>query len=164
MSCFLTYSVNSVRISGDMPVQSDYVPTINIYFVFSIAFTMFCMMWFILCNQYMSNSKMPFFLLKLASYFDRNKVVPSMIDREDSKKDAKKDGNVVILVEESRHHESCNFCGRCESCKQASKEENDKQSKKKDFDRKVIIVNYIVLALSSVLMLICQLAIWISLD
>lgn len=67
MTLFLTFSVYSLRIASDIPVQSDFLPKISIYFIISIIYALISMLWFIFCNHFTTKNKMPFFLYKLAS-------------------------------------------------------------------------------------------------
>ena len=46
MTSFLTFSVTSLRIASDIPVQSDYLPLITLYFMLSIIYTLIGLIWF----------------------------------------------------------------------------------------------------------------------
>ncbi len=48
MTSFLTLSVNSLRIAGDIPVQSEYLPLITLYNLLSIFYAFLGLLWFIL--------------------------------------------------------------------------------------------------------------------
>ena len=39
MTSFLTFAVTSLRVSSDIPVQSDYLPLITLYMILSIFYT-----------------------------------------------------------------------------------------------------------------------------
>lgn len=45
MTSFLTFSVTSVRIAGDIPMQSEYLPLITLYFLLSILYTFLGLTW-----------------------------------------------------------------------------------------------------------------------
>ncbi len=46
MTCFLTFSVTSLRVSGDIPIQSEYLPLITLYFLLSIVYTFLGLIWY----------------------------------------------------------------------------------------------------------------------
>ena len=46
MTSFLTFSVTSVRIAGDIPMQSEYLPLITLYFLLSIIYTFLGLTWY----------------------------------------------------------------------------------------------------------------------
>ncbi len=45
MTSFLTFSVTSVRVAADIPTQSEYLPLISLYMLFSILYTFMGMSW-----------------------------------------------------------------------------------------------------------------------
>lgn len=59
MTSLLTFSVYSLRISGDIPMQSEYLPLITLYFVLSISYTFFSLFWFILANYFLTKTYLP---------------------------------------------------------------------------------------------------------
>ncbi len=65
MSCFLTFSVYSLRISQDIPTQSEYLPMISLYFIASILFVLIAFAWFIIENYFKTNLFLPNWLLFL---------------------------------------------------------------------------------------------------
>ena len=66
MTGFMTFSVYSLRISTDMPVQSDFLPKITVYFILSITYSLITMFWFIQRNHWANKNSMPEFLEKFA--------------------------------------------------------------------------------------------------
>ena len=46
MTSFLAFIMSSVRISSDIPNQSEYLPLITLYFLLSILYTFIGFMWF----------------------------------------------------------------------------------------------------------------------
>ena len=45
MTSFLTFAVTSLRVSSDIPVQSDYLPLITLYMILSIFYTFIGFFW-----------------------------------------------------------------------------------------------------------------------
>lgn len=56
----------SLRISGDIPIQSEYLPLIMLYFVLSMVYTFLSLCWFVLCNYLTTRNIWPKCLLNLA--------------------------------------------------------------------------------------------------
>ncbi len=48
-----------LRLSDDVPVQSDSIPLINIYFTLCMSFSLSAMIWFSLMNIYKEEKKIP---------------------------------------------------------------------------------------------------------
>jgi nicotinic acetylcholine receptor, invertebrate len=81
ITCFLTFSVNLIIVAAEIPVQSDNVPTITMYFLFSIIFTLIGLLWFTFLNYFSTRNYLPLglnhvakFPEKLISYFSRKKI------------------------------------------------------------------------------------------
>ena len=55
----MTYSVYSLNFSNLFPQQSEYLMTITLYFLLSITWTLLSMVWFVVCNHYISKAEMP---------------------------------------------------------------------------------------------------------
>jgi hypothetical protein len=65
LSVFLSFAVYSLRISSELPVQSEHIPTITIYYIVSIVLTLMVMLWFYLFNAIQASGHIPLFLLKI---------------------------------------------------------------------------------------------------
>jgi hypothetical protein len=59
MTCFMTYSVYSLSFSNLFPQQSEYVMTITLYSMLSMAWTLLSMGWFVVCNYNTTEAKLP---------------------------------------------------------------------------------------------------------
>lgn len=59
MTTFLTFSVYSLRVANDIPIQSEYLPYIFIYFIFSVLYTLLSMIWFMIVNKLSSKVELP---------------------------------------------------------------------------------------------------------
>jgi hypothetical protein len=62
ISIMLAFSVFKLRLSDDVPVQSDSVPLINIYFTLCMMTALCAMLWFSLMNILREKKKLPVFL------------------------------------------------------------------------------------------------------
>lgn len=61
ISIMLSFSVFKLRLSDDVPVQSDSIPLINIYFTLCMTFSLTAMVWFSLVNLMKERKKVPNF-------------------------------------------------------------------------------------------------------
>ena len=52
MTSILTFTVTSLRVSSDMPIQADYLPLITIYFMMSIFYTLIGFAWYVVQFDY----------------------------------------------------------------------------------------------------------------
>lgn len=57
ISILLTFAVFKLRLSDDVPVQSDSIPLINIYFTLCISFSLTSMIWFSILNNIRERKK-----------------------------------------------------------------------------------------------------------
>lgn len=58
ISILLSFAVFKLRLSDDVPVQSDSIPLINVYFTLCISFSLASMVWFSILD-YMRERKKP---------------------------------------------------------------------------------------------------------
>ncbi len=59
ISIMLAFSVFKLRLSDDVPVQSDSIPLINIYFTGCMSFSLSAMIWFSIMNILKENKVVP---------------------------------------------------------------------------------------------------------
>ena len=59
ISIMLSFSVFKLRLSDDVPVQSDSIPLINIYFTLCMTFSLTAMVWFSIVNLLKEHKKVP---------------------------------------------------------------------------------------------------------
>jgi hypothetical protein len=59
ISIMLAFSVFKLRLSDDVPVQSDSVPLVNIYFTICMSFSLAAMIWFSCVNLLKENKRVP---------------------------------------------------------------------------------------------------------
>jgi uncharacterized membrane protein YcgQ (UPF0703/DUF1980 family) len=66
-------AIISVRAAGDLPIISDYMPLIVMYFFLSQLFTFISFFWFATCNYYKSTGSLPKLLQKFAIFLIKMK-------------------------------------------------------------------------------------------
>ena len=71
MTSFMTFSVYSLRVSSEIPVESDFLPMVTLYFILGITYTFVSFNWFILANELAQKKDWPKFLKQLASGIKR---------------------------------------------------------------------------------------------
>ena len=54
----------SVRVSNDIPIQSEYLPLITLYFVLSLFYTFISFAWFVFLEHLRSQKKLSAFTIK----------------------------------------------------------------------------------------------------
>ncbi len=62
ISIMLAFSVFKLRLSDDVPVQSDNIPLINIYFTMCMTFSLSAMVWFSIMNRCREKNRVPKFV------------------------------------------------------------------------------------------------------
>ena len=58
ISILLSFAVFKLRLSDDVPAQSDSIPLINIYFTLCISFSLASMIWFSIIEYLKSKNKL----------------------------------------------------------------------------------------------------------
>ena len=71
MTIFMTFSIYSLRVSSDMPTQSQYLPMVTLYFLLGISYTFIAYIWFIIANEFQTKSNTPQFLMRFAAHVKR---------------------------------------------------------------------------------------------
>ena len=79
MAIFLTLGVYSLNVSNGFPLQSDYIPIVNIYFFLGILYTFFSFCWFILVEYLRGLPELPIVFTKISKlicigYLEKNKI------------------------------------------------------------------------------------------
>ncbi len=74
MTTFLTLAIYSLRVSGDLPVQSQYFPLISIFFFIGLLLTFIAFVWFIAANYLRAKQRVPKILEKLCLICSRKPV------------------------------------------------------------------------------------------
>ena len=122
MSVVMGFSVYSLRISSDLPAQSDNIPKITVFFLSSIFINLFGVLWFIQLNYFKLNEYFPKLYKTFAEciqnliclLFHRNKST----GRETQRVAPKDDSNNNELPEawkEIKNENKCKFCSNKEN-------------------------------------------------
>lgn len=149
MTTFLTFSVYSLRVSGDIPVQSEYLPYVLIYFIFSVLNTLLSLFWFVLANHFLAKTILPKFLIRFGTtlkrilffLFDEPAKPPPNKEADKSKPDQVT--QVEVINEKGAANipqapaapsggissADCVKCGLCDKCKADAQKEKEKSKK-----------------------------------
>ncbi|CAF1555218.1 unnamed protein product, partial [Didymodactylos carnosus] len=101
MICFMTYSVYSLSFSSLFPQQSDYLMTITLYFLLSICWTLIAMLWFVICNYFITKVRMPRLLYAFCELLQRVSTPrPKKDDKTDKKDVIVENGEIKKSVDE----------------------------------------------------------------
>ena len=68
MTSLMIFSVYSLRLASEIPIQSKFLPMINLYFVFSIIYTFLGFFWFTIFENVKKVERLPFLLQIISSY------------------------------------------------------------------------------------------------
>ena len=74
INTFLSLGIISIRVSSDIPVQSSYLPLINLFFMLNLLFTFVSFAWFVASDQFRTKKYLPSILLKIMDIFFRRKL------------------------------------------------------------------------------------------
>ena len=104
MTSFLTFTVTAVRISGDIPTQSEYLPLVTLYIVLSMIFTLIGMICFILFESFSKNKKIPGFFMVILFYVKKliNKNKVNTNEKESIQKHSDLSMNIEVAVMSSQ--------------------------------------------------------------
>ena len=176
MTTFMTFSVYSVRISGDMPVESNFLPMVTIYFILGITYAFVSMIWFIIANDFITKNKMPKVLIFFASIikrilfwkFDENQKIkilpkPKILNKADVKADDKNilDEKMVQKKNQPELKSICHNCDHCTNCKLDKEKEKDKKKKKDVIESNVSALNHFMCFTMFLTVLTCNMFTWL---
>ena len=167
MTILMTYSVYSIRISSDMPVESEYLPLVTLYFMLCIMNTFLAFNWFLIANEFLAKSKTPKLLTCLASrirsiFSLRLKL--KLLKRKTDENSSKVSPNTELETQGNESNTSktrCNKCDLCEKCEQKSLSEEEKKVKKELNESNVSLLNYLVWFVLLTFMVASDLTIWL---
>ena len=176
MTTFMTFAMTAVRISSDIPTQSDYLPLISLYMFLSIFYALISMSWFVSLNHFTSKKYLPKIILKVTwivrkclfwifveekknetvkvKAVDKNKVGSIKNDEAKATTEAENSNEVLFKPVEK--------CNRCGDCTKESEKEKQKKKEQKDLDENLSAFNYLAFFTVFSIMLICNLTIWLS--
>ena len=187
MTTFMTFSVYSLRIASDMPIESNFVPMVTLYFILGISYTFMSFVWFIMANEFIVKSYLPQALLSFASVikralfwkfdeepFWRKKVAPVVSSpKNESGQDVKVDLNAssnvalsdtsvkkVMLSDLPSTKSVCNNCDHCATCKAEKEKDKDKKKKKDSIESNVSALNHFICFTLFLIVVSCNLITW----
>ncbi|CAF1194699.1 unnamed protein product [Adineta steineri] len=114
MTCFMTYSVYSLNFSNLFPQQSQYLMMITLYFLLSICWTLISMIWFVICNHFISKAEMPKFLYIFAGLLQKkvflfcfpppkdDKKKDVIVNNDELKKSGDKESIQATIIQEKK--------------------------------------------------------------
>lgn len=182
MTTFLTYSVYSLRIAGDIPVQSEYLPYILIYFIFSILHTLLSMFWFVLLNLFQTKNYVPKFLIVFASILEKMSCylcnLRNSFKRTQTIRRTKENNNVHLIRIEKNENESSESPPKVltpvekidkleptpttvKSIETTEEQKEKEKSKKEILESTLNILNYFVFFCLFLFIFVSNLTLWI---
>ncbi len=180
MTVFLTFGVYALKINGDMPTQSEYIPLVSVYFLVATLYTLLSLMWFVMANYFVIKNHIPNLLVLIVqavqcikqkeedkkkkdlSNQSTNKSPIETVNREatnnfkfkeDSEMRNRNSTNIQFLAKPT-----CNTCNKCEECDEI---ENKKKKNKNIFDKNLKTLNLIAFSIVFLIMVVSNLCIWI---
>ncbi|CAF1362402.1 unnamed protein product [Adineta steineri] len=191
MTCFMTYSVYSLNFSNLFPQQSQYLMMITFYFLLSICWTLISMIWFVLCNHFITKGEMPKLLYSFSEWLQKriflfcfplpkqDKPNPSCFRQNIKVENIDMDQHFPIenatsigknniddtrIETNNKAKSECNFCNRCETCQADFNKDKVKGNNKKDIEAKCSALNCFVFFCLLLVMTISELSIWITMS
>ena len=132
MSGLLTFAVSALRIASDMPIQSDYIPSISSYFLSSTSYNLLAFFWFIYRNRASNKNEIPKCLEIIRNllkkvfclFFPTNKkAVPTT----ETKQPLINYAVSIKMTEDLAKKTKFGFCDRCSDCEAALLIDKDKR-------------------------------------
>ena len=170
MTIFLTLGVYGINVANIFPLQSDYIPTITIYFIMGITYTFLCLLWFVYAEYLKSKEKLPFLLAKIASLakilcfcsFRKSSPPPPLPPKAIEEGAAKKLNRIEVKTSNAEFN--CNKCEMCDKCLKQKDAEKKKSDETKQKTTNIKALNYMVFWFILLAQLVTYLGIWVSLS
>ena len=180
MTSFMTFSVYSLRISSDMPVESNFVPMVTLYFILGISYTFLSFIWFIIANEFLTKNYLPRYLVLVASVIKSflswksndvsRKISPvKSKSHKDTTESINKKSDVTVK-NKPKQEISYNIepfeqqfvaISSCEKCER-EKEKDDGQKKKKALiESSVSVLNKFICFIMCLIVIACNLITWL---
>jgi hypothetical protein len=151
MTSILTFAVTSLRISNDIPIQSDYLPLITTYFLMSIVYTLTGLVWFVLLENFTKKKKLPWILLRITTSVNKMMIYMRRLIKDHKKINPK--------LEKSESNKNSSLSNQhLESNKREEKIEND------DIEPNIKILNYMSFFALLSIICTCNLYIWLKIS
>ena len=174
----MTFSVNSVKVASEMPVESEFLPMVNLYYVLGITYVFLAFNWFIIAERFLQKKRIPKFLVKCALLskrcffwkFDKTTlrakgehVSLGLNSQSSSKERIFETSSIKSAASEifpKDHRESCFNCDFCENCLRVKETEKENMSTKGENDSNVSALNNCMCFILFVVMLASNLITW----
>ena len=175
MTTFMTFSVYSLRISTDMPVESNFVPMVTLYFILGISYTFLSFIWFIIANEFITKSYLPKFLISVASVVKRVLFwkfgeAPLWVRQQIStmstaKVNALPETSDNVINKTNNKEQLDNSLGTksnsCEKCEKEKDTEREKKKKKDSTEANVSALNHFMSLVMLLIVIACNVTIWL---
>ena len=181
MTTFMTFSVYSLRIASDMPVESNFVPMVTLYFVLGISYTFLSLVWFIIANHFIAKNALPNFLTEFASFLKRIlfwkydaqplwrhtkakvdlaeiKDVDNLDNSAENPSD-KKNENMT-----STEKSTCFTCDQCFECRKDKANEREKAKNREITEKDISVLNHFMCFVMFLIILACNLITWLMIS
>ena len=162
LTIFMTFSIYSLRVSSDMPTQSQYLPMVTLFYMLGISYTLLALTWFILVNEWQTKSSMPKWLNCLAVCVQRTlfccvfDIAPFWKKGGATKTQVQAKSDAV-----KRLVSKCNNCDLCEQCLSNKQQEKTSKTKKQRHDTHLSAINCFVCFVLFVVMIVSNLVVWL---
>ncbi|CAF0777651.1 unnamed protein product [Brachionus calyciflorus] len=167
LAIILATSMNLVRASSDIPVQSDYLPYMTLYFIFCHIYNILSLTFFTIESFLLSKGYLPKWLMFLCT-----KIRKSLCEKNDApklKQIETNPENVIIDKKEEQSNDKCKKINKeilkdadlkC-NCETKSEKDMEKEKEKKHFQQCMNIIHYTLQLFMFLFMVISNLTIWL---
>jgi hypothetical protein len=159
MTVFLTLGVYSINVSSNFPLQSTYIPTINIYFLLGVLYTFFSLGWFTISEYLRGLEVLPKLLLHIARI---SKFIFCFESNSTKITDKSKIGRTVKIFSKVQNM-NCNKCEACENCLKNEETENIRKAHTMENLMNIKALNSLAFWIIFLAQFISYMIIWISL-
>ena len=156
MSVVMAYSMYAVRLSNEIPIQSECVSLMGFFLLLSSVLNLITMMWFIVLNYIKSKEYLPKFLNLFGDCLQ--KIVCLCFHKESRQKLAV--SSQVSNSSEPEQKKNLEDRGKCRFCSNKKYAENDKTEMKKILDSNCDILNKFCFILFLLVTIIFNASIW----
>ena len=171
ITSILTFSVYMLRISSDIPVQSEYLPIIGYYFIFVITFILIDFIWFIILNYFANIEHLPrylvYYALSLRKLFSKIKAAFKK-KKEPENKDLNNNLEELNKINEIKSSEEekliCKKSDLCPSCQKGNEKEEKKKKDKEELEANITALNLTAFMIIIIIQLIANSSIWFSIS
>ena len=164
----LTFSVYMLRISSEIPVQSEYLPIIGYYFIFVITFILIDFIWFIILNYFANIQHLPRFLVyyavSLRNLFSKIKAVFKKKKESENKESSVNLEELNKIKQSEEEKLICKKSDLCPGCQKESENDEKKKKYKKELEANITALNLTAFMIIVIIQLIANLSIWFSIS